>query len=123
MTDNPTNNRSIPSYTDILAAQWMQKHFGMQFISENMGDDKTSLVFNVHPESLHILEPQQDDLGFCHNLPRLKCYNLYHFNGDKWTLMKSTDTTLTGFLEPQAEVRIIAREGIPFMWPTNGKKT
>jgi len=67
-----------PHYKDPLAAAWMAKYFGMKYIcsntnapveysgaaldcSEDMRNDP-SIKLVIHPESLHLLEPQNDDL-------------------------------------------------------------
>jgi hypothetical protein len=61
-------------YTDPLAAAWMAKHFGMRFTDEgwlntaevdyqHTGVERIPLDIKtyIHPDSLHLLEPQVGD--------------------------------------------------------------
>src|SRR5258708_34729609 len=66
-------------YTDLLAAAWMAKHFGMfltlptlksfdyanqkGFKWESIAHGPYSEKYYVHPDSLHALEPQVGDWG------------------------------------------------------------
>lgn len=104
---NSTNTRYF--YTDPLAAAWMAKHFGMRFycdtfepfeyegandILQDMGEDEKACV---HPDSLHLLEPQVGDL------------------------MRGSNNTaamyFTGEVEPKPTAHIVQRNGKPFHWP------
>lgn len=66
-------------YTDPLAAAWMAEYFGMRFIGDEGQDldladgcgfwrggtyyfyDNEKLIY-IHPDSVHLLEPQEGDL-------------------------------------------------------------
>lgn len=64
-------------YTDPLAAAWMAKHFGMRFQALYCNEDDNrdldtvddilssghSVDLSIHPDSLHLLEPKDGDIG------------------------------------------------------------
>lgn len=99
---------TIYYYNDPLAAAWMAKNFGMKFhengirravLCGNKLDDLCE-KFEVHPDSLHLLEPQREDVIECisqQNVPKILC-GYYHE-------------------EIKIPVRIIQRNGIAFMIP------
>lgn len=110
-------------YTDALAAAWQSKHFGMKFsgVMENNAilthkdgsplasryieilDYPKATKFIIHPDSLYLLEPNDDDVGiddggfFC-------CYF------GEWLLDGHEG-------EPSLPVEIIRRNQLPFMSP------
>ena len=56
-------------YTDPLAAAWMAKHFGMRFWNGAheiqmlpLVDGEKAGLWHIHPDSLHLLQPQVGDL-------------------------------------------------------------
>lgn len=77
-------------YTDPLAAAWMAKHFGMRFLSDRSNDNAPDDAsdheadtayeadcgwgkakerkYYIHPDSLHQLEPQVEDLVLLSNI-------------------------------------------------------
>jgi hypothetical protein len=127
-------------YTDPLAAAWMAKHFGMDFVAKWRARGRTNAVlriagsadrlFEIHPDSLHLLEPQVGDVyynscnGSYHEVtekgpPKLipgSCEIPWQYAGCKpdditletasmwWNAGNTTDS-------------IIRRNGIAFMWP------
>lgn len=100
-------------YKDPLAAAWMAKHFGMQFmdcagfsVSANpaMADMSErhglSEAFYIHPDSVNLLEPQFRDIVRGHDDEVGTTIHLYGFHSSSWTLE-----------------RIMERNDIAFMWP------
>jgi len=97
-------------YTDPLAAAWMTKHFGMKFSTDSKfaANDRPIAIddkydkFYIHPDSLHLLEPQYNDIVL----------------GDDY----SVGTCVVRFGNPMVSTdfnirRIMERNEIPFMWP------
>jgi hypothetical protein len=90
-------------YTDLLAAAWMAKHFGMRFWS---GDHEIHLLpfvdsqkkgrWLLHPDSLLLLEPRAGDLLTGRNR---KVFMIYEGG------------------ESLPHARVVERNGIAFMWP------
>lgn len=91
-------------YSDPLAAAWMAKYFGMfyiddyAFIKYSVGqaiaedDGYVAEKIYIHCDSLHLLEPQVDDMGIDENsYEKGREYNV--------------------------PAKIIFRNNIPFMWP------
>lgn len=125
-------------YADPLAAAWMAKHFGMKFDVDYGAGEKTldryheiailsvppkipALKFFIPPDNLHILEPQEGDLAQ-HNNVFSKCKK----GGKQFGIMLTHnkhfviggDEPSLNISEPQEiNVKIIQRNGIPFMWP------
>ncbi len=104
-------------YNDPLAAAWMMKHFGMQFVNiENYADkeireDQIVLTHReqplyIHTDSLHLLEPQVGDIGFD---DANVCFDRNQFG---WTSLIEE-----GFEEPKGIIKISRRNNIAFMWP------
>lgn len=101
-------------YTDPLAAAWMAKHHGVRFVlldgsavSEGMmgnqiRGDWDYGAFYIHPDSLHLLEPQAGDL--------LSWASGLHIGSPHYF---GSDCVEEG-LENHT---IIQRNGIAFMWP------
>lgn len=124
-------------YTDPLAAAWMAKHFGMKF--NHPESDKFAPIgtsdavdafingqqedgrFMVHPDSLHLLEPQKDDLlhivrGFCSHfkvVADVAKANRKNVSG-VWAGGEHWDITTK---EPLHDWEIIQRNGKAFHWP------
>lgn len=93
-------------YKDPLAAAWMAKHHGIKF---DNGDslksacevaemDENPIPFIIHPDSLHLLEPQKGDL----------CS--FDFRGDEFYIYD-------GYEFGNLIKKIIQRNGIAFHWP------
>jgi len=120
-------------YTDPLAAAWMAKHFGMKLkclhrenddgveseqagtpypfehamLSAEMWEDAITATCRrvyVHPDSLHLLEPQIDDVCMC----RLHLDDLASEIAPFKIHVPNTKHDV---------VAIIQRNGIPFHWP------
>jgi hypothetical protein len=107
-------------YTDPLAAIWMAKHFGMMFTDDSIwgyqpGKSIIDLLDSVmkgpveakiytHPDSLTLLEPQVDDCCEWIGSPDKRHYSEFC----------EEDNDFGGRIEC---LRIVARNGIPFMWP------
>jgi len=133
-------------YTDSLAAAWMAKHFGMKFGIKHKGvvqwncigkldepfgplqrpEDildpiSESVPLYIHPDSLHLLEPQVGDLfRFSNKGPIYECVCDvdkhvarigYIPNPPQWELSQTKQ--YIGDLR----FRIIQRNGASFMWP------
>lgn len=133
-------------YDDPIAAAWMAKHFGMEFVIEPSGDVVTWKEFGVvslkswverfyiHPDSLHLLEPQNgdcviDDDGWP-----------YKIIPDNFNSKDSSDTAITKYnwmkisdfmwgLKNVAGFKIITRninglnDETPFFWPTRVRRS
>jgi hypothetical protein len=111
---------------DPLAAAWMAKHFGMRFkclkdVIDGLDGDRALLVLPqfvtdcrksqrlfIHPDSLHLLEPQVGDLlrGDEHTIPTIR----YVDEPDTETMGAAASLMRRGF-------KIIQRNGKPFHWP------
>ncbi len=108
-------------YTDPLAAAWMAKNFGMNFwdadtgitVSRYDGGLYDECLFNIHPDSLHLLEPQEDDLGIGVDDGAGRIYVV--FNRGRWEWVNST--TYQSAPKQFKLERIIQRDGKPFHWP------
>ena len=104
-------------YTDPLAAAWMAKHYGMILGCVQAGilrhvDEEEILPrrgpFIIHPDSLHLLEPQVGDRlagGYLvvDNYPSPKVYQ-------RRLYLASSDIA-------KGRYGIIQRNGVPFHWP------
>ena len=107
-------------YSDLLAAAWMAKHFGMrfklwkwddlsfQFIQTGRGGIPESTKLEIHPASLPLLEPRVGDLIY---ISESKIGTLTRQNGDHLKLF-----TGDWLIKPD-RVYIIRRDGKPFHWP------
>lgn len=116
-------------YTDPLAAAWMAKHFGMEFVDlENVFeaiDDFVHVIvehdgpFEVHPDSLHLLEPQVGDLCFFWDS---------EYDRNDAALVEQIDAHGCRWITDRFDIReckegndsfrsIIQRNGIAFHWP------
>lgn len=128
-------------YTDPLAAAWMAKHFGMKFYIKIYGalqkdfNDKYSEIsdwenimeeplngwgdytYIVHPDSLHLLEPQVGDLvkhgdDFPVIVQSNEDYNEVYSRNMESTVHYCALEDFEG-----DKYEIIQRNGISFMWP------
>jgi hypothetical protein len=112
---NPAESPPRYFYADALAAAWMAKHFGMEFIFENPSGggvldyqsfrsvldwyEDNVKRFYLRPDSRRLLEPQPGDRdadGFLWDGVRWQC---------QFRLLQSDSS------------RTASRNGIPFMWP------
>lgn len=94
-------------YTDPLAAAWMLEKFGMKFDGYLYEDIiqlmaygtqvNVDYLFNIHPDSMGILEPVAYDL----------------IEGDGW-YSHPRESDLRAVKKP---FKIIQRNGMAFMWP------
>jgi hypothetical protein len=113
-------------YTDPLAAAWMMKHFKLRihtgggdtcdfradFSGNYYEEDLLSLggKLYIHPDSLCLLEPQDGDV-------------LYHNAETRIDRFAAIVGSVWLYDVPRAKrgvnngLRIIQRNGIPFMWP------
>ena len=123
-------------YTDPLAAAWMAKHYALKFKNWRWNDlffqftpvngvskDAATDRLYIHPDSLHLLEPQVNDY--------IEYYNC--FMGTIWRveygLCLVNETSLANGPEEESHYatlervapadvdKIIQRNGVPFMWP------
>lgn len=112
-------------YTDPLAAAWMAKHFGMVFTrwSDGVSEWEGRLCgtdalqefegcrhFVIHPDSLHLLEPQVGDIGI---QPDEACGE---YRNGRWRSFSSCGRDCYGLSEKE-RISIIQRNGIAFHWP------
>lgn len=109
-------------YTDPLASAWMQEYYDMLFdvcpqvMARNFARGETICQqsrFYIHPDSLHLLEPQVGDIFINVGSDLL--------NGvTRWESPQKMDK---GCLEIHNKyskdtlAKIIQRNGIAFMWP------
>jgi hypothetical protein len=129
-------------YTDPLAAAWMAKHFGMRFVNVDVAyDDSPEKLCallddmgygdgknQIHPDNLQLLMPQVGDVVEYewNAAPALHAIidksQPHAITDDEWAYEARdvfTEAQLPILLEPTAtrNLRIIQRNGIPFMWP------
>lgn len=110
-------------YTDPLAAAWMAKHFGMHFTDIDQLEvfplNWTSPLLHgvrmyVHPDSLHLLEPQVGDmishLG-------MRAWRIDATDGYAYFHPKMPNESIDRFTLKADMPKIIQRNGIPFMTP------
>ena len=132
-------------YRDAIDAAYMAKKFGMEFIDPITGriepSDIGTALFSrgyVHPDSLHLLEPQKNDLTLHNNLycncwirkqikepqpkeghPDYDPDNIVY----EYILVCSTPDHPSAFYpihyirRMNVPIEIIRRNGIPFIWP------
>ena len=117
-------------YTDPLAAAWMAKHFGMTFefwhreysyrpddleyvVARFMRDGRVERPVYVHPDSLHLLEPQIGDQGIDANECQCRYLDDYDPEG-AWFI---DGVPVTSFDRATLPVSIDKRNGIAFMFP------
>lgn len=111
-------------YTDTLAAAWMNAHFKMEFEAGTWeavhevsdygresvcmyGFDDTKI--HIHPDSLHLLDPKICDI--C-NVNESGYGIIIGFD-----LVTQKAVFANGILGALENIKIIQRNGIPFMWP------
>lgn len=98
-------------YSDPLDAAQMMRHFGMRFVSWHSGKEYEPCVilanagspiksvregqrYVIHPESLHLLEPQVGDWAWCVELKRpMECDSsevaeYVRRRGDAWSIFQ-----------------------------------
>lgn len=119
-------------YTDPLAAAWMTRHFSMGLIINNSNGlkmpsldfnwfslseadiKKYGLKYQVHHASLPLLDPQVGDLGLFVSEENGEYFdNIVSFckNRKDWARHDGREMDESWF------IKIIQRNGIPFMWP------
>jgi hypothetical protein len=120
-------------YTDSIAAAWMAKHFGMSFTHEwhnrrlselsdffwetSTGDTGTyNTPLYVHPDSLHLLEPQVGDLLRARYLGVVDSIRDKFIEFGESTEWIGDEGSRTGFFAEEVK-RIIQRDGKHFHWP------
>lgn len=115
MNDTAVSLIAKPHYKDPLAAAWMAKYHSMRFLKWKWSDlsfqfipsgrdkDPDSSKLYIHPDSLHLLEPQDLDL-------------LFRTNG-----FCQTVGVHIGIPKTKAQIEaggcIIQRNGKSFIWP------
>ena len=119
-------------YTDPLATAWMAKHFGMRFWNEKheiqvlpIVDAERSYCTLIHPDSLHLLRPQYNDLVTNihddYNRKHRPCSGLVvgFLNQGKDVFVASGErhNGKTEFCEQTSAVKIIQRGGSVFFLP------
>lgn len=132
MTKKAKRKKILYYYTDPLAAAWMAKYFKIKFIV----DEKK---YYIHPESLHILKPQENDifLFLWYDNPMIvKSDEAYkdikeHGFEDKYISMTQATNEILNPIPPKEiygydtnkhpsildRSSIAQRRGIPFHWP------
>lgn len=112
-------------YTDPLAATWMAKHYGMRFrynngdVFQDSGEwftlpmEMPSYLFFIHPDSLHLLEPQVGDVlrkgATDKTRVDLRLVDAGVNDHEFWLTISKK------FIE--RGYQIIQRKGLAFMWP------
>jgi hypothetical protein len=118
-------------YKDPLEAAWMAKRFGMRFPKAKSGHYKPSTLaahqnwkergfqtqpdkYYIHPDSLHLMEPQVGDM-------------ISHFGLRAWRIDSMDDyayfhpnmpnESIGRFTLKADKPTIIQRNGMAFMWP------
>jgi len=114
-------------YTDPVAAAWMAKHFGMQFIFGDLKYPELAILRRVqrreemtvyiHPDSEYLLQPQDGDIVIeCYG-DLTKGYPLQIIGkcvGISEYACRFGDETI---YEKGDDFKIIQRNGKPFFWP------
>jgi len=113
-------------YTDPLAAAWMMKHHKMHIV-DKYGDEIEEAYrrdpqvwldppYYIHPDSLHLLEPQIGDLvATRRGNESTTLYQPIELGGPKFFI---EEFILFGKTFKWEEiVRVVLRNGIAFMWP------
>lgn len=115
-------------YTDLLAAAWMAKHFGMAFSDSSFTGTRSldleglymeNAPFYIHHDSLHLLEPKAGDLiriGDPGIDPDICAATVF----DSGEYLYVNDMGESYKITPQQT--IIQRDGKPFFWPEMGAK-
>lgn len=124
-------------YSDSMASIWMAKHHGMKFKSgrdsvlyydggsdfrvESTCEIYVGEYYYIHPENLHLLEPQEDDLiQIGDDIIFWVCSNDSFWEqhkdepGLKYNFIGLVQATC--FFD-DAQARIIQRNGKPYFWP------
>jgi hypothetical protein len=97
-------------YDDPLAASWMAKHFGMRFetwtggVPADIGD--LGNIY-IHPDSLHLLEPQDMDV----------MEGTGSLDRSFWKMMGVPPEDEGKSYYDSVPARIIQRNGLVFHWP------
>lgn len=118
-------------YRDPLAAAWMEKHFGMRFLLNEketesiriLGNqincyphhEKFEIKIHIHPDSLHLLEPQENDVvkyvEYFTTINSSAVTEQYYYGF--WF----PTHTAGGITYQNHYKEIIRRNNIAFMWP------
>lgn len=121
-------------YKDPLAAAWMMKHFGVTYYVpdvhgfasvteiEDLQLQALDKKFYIHPDSLHLLEPQVGDAIE----PSSSVMGIYKI-GNAIMVDRTINAiphiaymdlkTVMSIEKKWGKNKIIQRNGIPFMWP------
>ncbi len=115
-------------YSDPLAAAWMARQFGMKF---HPGTEPIKSIqrlpygpsrFNIHPDSLHLLEPQHGDIIS----PSSSMMGIYIIGQNAMCDRNMNAVPHTGYMDMETvksiqsgwgKNTILQRNNIPFMWP------
>jgi hypothetical protein len=128
-------------YTDPLAAAWMAKHFGMRFTCQGNGYDPLQgkpfgievlyhfldtgyasnlLPIRIHPDSLHLLQPQIGDIlnwQTGKGEPWWEDHSRYIYPRQGTHDVFTAESAARMLAKPELSARIILRSGTAFMWP------
>lgn len=121
-------------YTERLAAQWMEKHFGIKTFKQWEGlfplpeiDDATGQRYYYRDDSLQLLEPQAGDLisaKIYKNDDRIYCdtvVSVIKFNDAGYPLPVDEGMLIItengSALTEAMNIKIVQRHGVAFMWP------
>lgn len=117
-----------PYYNELISTDWMGEKFGMIFIVEYLHGDYPENIrpigerrFYIHPDSLSLLAPIADDIGID---GELECFR--YFLGQWCSCHPEYGDIAYGkdskrdFKKLRENMRIIYRNGIPFIWPEIG---
>ena len=117
-------------YTDPIAAAWMEKRHGFIFGNGDSlrsaceavdpdGKDCPAMLFVIHPDSLHLLEPMPGDIV---RLDKRMVECLERSEGGKWRKVWRCVNAYSEFLRcnnwfaPHV-LEIVQRDGKAFIWP------
>ena len=120
------------SYSDPLAAAWMERHFGMRLVDEE-GIERmawtlahaTQCLLFAHPDSLALLEPQVGDLVTNTHEPRNaehrpcsgKVVGFINRRTSAYVDVGERHNGKREFCEDADALRVLQRAGKPFHWP------
>lgn len=107
-----------------LKAAYMAKYFGMKFeggytaqflaldAASQIRDKNERDYYYIHPDSLHLLEPRDDDIG---------CREIVYEDGERWRNPAQYNEELKKWEADEGldmgECKTLQRDGKSFMWP------
>ena len=129
-------------YTDVLAAAWMAKHFGMKLqkgvfgygegvttyltLLDAAGNEAWKYRYYIHPDSLPLLEPKEGDVVICRwgkDAAYALCGRVRNvFEGEVVRVVSSDeDPDYSGLEFNYDATEIIQRNGKAFFMPESGE--